>query len=230
MTPGEGEQPTAIRTESQIEIDRRTVEALRRGDEAAFQSLVSQYHPLMVRVALIYLPDLSTAEDVAQEAWMGVLQGIDRFEGRSSLKTWIFRILTNRAKTRRDRESRSIPFSDLEGMEDPEDEPAELPARFRPLDAPQYPGGWADPPRPWEAAPEDRVLQKEILQCMGRALETLPASQRSVILMRDVQGWSSEEVCNILELSETNQRVLLHRARSKVRRALEAYFETERES
>jgi RNA polymerase sigma-70 factor (ECF subfamily) len=198
--------------------EQRLVEALRAGDQAAFEQLIRMYHASLLRVARIYVSSRSVAEEVVQETWLGVLNGIGRFEGRSSLKTWIFRILTNTAKTRGVRESRSIPFSAL-------DDPALAgsvvdPTRFLPPDDPVDPGGWAVPPAP---LPEQALLARETLGVIEAAIEALPPAQRAVITLRDVEGWSSEEVRNTLEVSETNQRVLLHRARSKVRSALEEY-------
>ncbi len=196
--------------------------ALRRGDEAAFTDLVEQYHTSLVRLAMLYVHDTSVAEEVAQETWLAVLQGLERFEGRSSLKTWIYTILTNRAKTRSLRENRSLSFSDL-GPASP-DEPIVDPDRFNPPDHPNEPGSWAQKPESWND-PEQRLLSGETLAQVGKAIAGLPDNQRIVISLRDVDGFSSQEVCNILEISETNQRVLLHRARSKVRRALERYFQ-----
>ena len=198
--------------------------ALRAGDEDAFARLIQAYHPAMVRLAMNYVPTRAVAEEVAQEAWLGVLQGLDRFEGRSSLKTWIFRILMNRAMTRGRQERRTIPFSAVFDPRTEPGEPAVDPDRFQAAGG-TAPGAWADPPRPWEGSPEDRLLARETLQQVGRAIEALPASQREVIILRDVLGWTSAEARNVLEITETNQRVLLHRARSKVRRALEQYFD-----
>ena len=201
-----------------MDDERQLVAALRSGDEAAFRDLINRYHASLVRVARMYVPTRALAEEVAQETWLAVLQGIDRFEGRSSLKTWIFRILTNRAKTRGMREGRSLPFSSLE-----RDEPAVDPSRFRdPEDG--WPGHWSAPPREF---PEERLLAAETRQVIQDALDKLPETQRTVITLRDVDGWSADEVCNALTLSETNQRVLLHRARSTVRAALERYLETD---
>jgi RNA polymerase sigma-70 factor, ECF subfamily len=196
------------------------VEALRRGDEAAFMSLVEELTPSMLRVARLYVPTQAIAEDVVQDAWLGVLRGIDRFEGRSALKTWIFRILTNTAKTRGIREGRSVPFSSLAG--DEPDGPVVDPDRFLGDDT-RFPGHWAAPPRAWEG--EDRLLAQETLDLIDREIAKLPPAQAVVITMRDVEGFDAEEVRNALDISETNQRVLLHRARSKVRRALEEYME-----
>jgi RNA polymerase sigma-70 factor, ECF subfamily len=196
------------------------VDALRAGDEEAFTELVREYQPSLVRVARIYVPTQAAAEEVAQETWLAVLNGLDRFEGRSSLRTWIFRILTNIAKTRGQRDGRTLPFSALQ-------EPGRVPEaavdadRFLDPEHPRWPGHWAARPEPW---PEDALLSAETQAVIAEAIEALPATQRAVISLRDLEGWSSEEVRNALELSETNQRVLLHRARSKVRRALETYF------
>ena len=166
----------------------------------------------MLRVARMYVGSRAVAEEVVQEAWVAVLNGIGRFEGRSSLKTWIFRILTNIAKTRGQREGRSIPFSSLA----PDDEHAVDPDRFA------EDGAWASPPRSF--GPEERLLSDETMAVVEAAIAKLPASQAIVISMRDVDGFSAEEACNALDISETNQRVLLHRARSKVRQALEDYL------
>jgi RNA polymerase sigma-70 factor (ECF subfamily) len=191
---------------------------LRAGDEAAFMELVDRYGPLMLRIALSHVPSRAVAEEVVQEAWLGVLQGLDRFEGRSSLKTWILRIVANRARTRGERERRSVPLSALESP----DEPAVDPARFRPESDPRYPGGWATPPQSW---PEEQLLAGETLEMIREAIATLPPRQQEVILLRDVAGWDPEDVSSALELTDGNQRVLLHRARSKVRNELERYFE-----
>ena len=203
--------------------DEQILQALKRGDERAFRALVEQHQSLMLRVARRYVRTPSAAEEVVQETWLGVLRGLDRFEGRASLKTWIFRILTNRALSRADRDGRVVPFSSLAGDGD---EPAVDPDRFRP-EGDQYPGGWKTFPAGWDALPEERLLARETLGLVGEAIAALPERQHLVILMRDVEGWSAEEVCQALAISEANQRVLLHRARSKVRRCLEAYLEPE---
>jgi RNA polymerase sigma-70 factor (ECF subfamily) len=201
--------------------DARLVEGLRAGDEAAFAEVMREYGASMLRVAQMFVSSRAVAEEVVQEAWLGVLKGIGRFEGRSSLKTWLFRIVANTAKTRAVRESRSIPFSSL--GDDAEGEPAVDPDRF--LGAGErFPGHWAVPPQSWAGLPEDRLVAGETMEVIEREIERLPPAQRAVITMRDVQGFSSEEVCNALDLTETNQRVLLHRARSKVRGALEEYL------
>ncbi len=199
-----------------VQDETELIAALRAGDESAFRALIEMYHAMLVRVARMYVPTQAIAEDVAQETWLAVLEGLDRFEGRSSLKTWIFRILTNRAKTRGIREGRSLPFSSLEPAG-----PAVEADRFHDGNH-NWPGHWAALPR---AFPEERLLTAETRGVIERAIAALPPTQRAVISLRDVEGWSADEVCNALTLTETNQRVLLHRARSAVRTALERYFE-----
>jgi RNA polymerase sigma-70 factor, ECF subfamily len=199
--------------------DSRLVEALRDRDERAFEQLTREYNASLLRVAQIYVTSRAVAEEVVQETWLGVLKGIERFEARSSLKTWIFRILTNIAKTRAQREGRTLPFSALE-RPGAVPEPAVDPERFLPPEHERWPGHWSAKPEPW---PEDRLLAAEARTVVEEAIEGLPPAQRAVISLRDIEGWSSEETCNALGVTETNQRVLLHRARSKVRRALENY-------
>jgi RNA polymerase sigma-70 factor (ECF subfamily) len=201
--------------------EAQVLEALRAGDEDAFRALVREYTPSLVRVARIYVSTQAAAEEVAQETWLGVLNGLPRFEGRSSLRTWIFRILTNIAKTRAKRDGRTLPFSALS-------EPGRVPEaavdadRFLDPEHPRWPGHWALKPEAW---PEDALVAGETREKLAEAIEALPAAQRAVISLHDIEGWSSEEVRNVLDLSETNQRVLLHRARSKVRSALESYLD-----
>ena len=208
--------------------DLALVAALRGGDETAFMMLVERYQPAMLRIARMYVSTNAVAEDVVQDAWVGVLKGLDGFEGRSSLRTWIFRILVNTAKTRGQREARSLPFSSVWAA-DPDGESSVDSDRFLPLGHPFSPGAWAEPPVEWESTPEERLLSKEVLTEVSRAIEALPPNQREVIRLRDVLGWPSSEVRNALDISETNQRVLLHRARTKVRRALESYLRPEKE-
>jgi RNA polymerase sigma-70 factor, ECF subfamily len=199
--------------------EMRLVEGLRTGSEAAFLELMRMYGASLLRVAQLYVRSRAVAEEVVQETWLAVLKGIGRFEGRSSLKTWLFRILTNNAKTRGEREGRSIPFSALAGADD---EGASVdPERFLGPEE-RFPGHWAAPPSSWQ--PEDRLLAGETLDVVRAAIDGLPPAQAIVITMRDVEGFSSEEVRNALDISETNQRVLLHRARTKVRQALEDYL------
>src|ERR671937_221103 len=206
---------------AQALAEEKLLESLRAGDEEAFRRLVREYQPSLVRVARIYVPTQAAAEDVAAETWLGVLTGLDRFEGRSSLRTWIFRILTNIAKTRAVRDGRTLPFSALQ-------DPGRVPEaavdadRFLDPEHPRWPGHWSVKREAW---PEGALLAAEPRERLAGAMEALPATQRAVISLRDIEGWSSEEVRNALDLSETNQRVLLHRARSKVRAALEKYVQ-----
>ena len=200
-----------------MEDDGALIDALRRGEEKAFESLVGRYHPALLRLAMSYVATREQAEDAVAETWLGVLNGIDRFEGRSSLKTWVFRILVNRAKTKGVREQRSVPFSSLEGDGEQSD-PSVDPARFAPA------GNWAAPPQSWEGLPEDRLLSAETRAVVDDAIARLPDMQRAVITLRDVQGFTAQEASDVLGLTEINQRVLLHRARSKVRARLEEYL------
>jgi RNA polymerase sigma-70 factor, ECF subfamily len=200
--------------------DAQLVAALRAGDEEAFRALVRDWHSSLLRVAQIFVPTRALGEEVVQDTWLRVLGALDRFEGRSSLKTWVFRILVNTAKTRAQREGRVIPFSSLH---DPSRVPeaAVEPERFLPDGHERFPGGWSAPPRP---LPEENLIAAETRREIATAIDALPANQRAVISLRDVEGWSSDEVRNALDISEVNQRVLLHRARAKVRSALEDYL------
>jgi RNA polymerase sigma-70 factor (ECF subfamily) len=195
---------------------------LRAGDEQAFEALVDSYHGTMIAVALNYVKTRDVAEEVVQDAWVGVLNGLDRFEGRSSLKTWIMRVLVNTALTRGGREARSVPFSSLAPAD--RDEPAVDPERFRPPGE-AFAGHWNGYPSDWTSLPEAGLLGRETLDVARRAIAELPDSQRTVIAMRDIAGCSADEVCDALDLSAGNQRVILHRARSRVRAALERHLD-----
>lgn len=214
MTPaGVGAQAPEFADEAEL------VARLRAGDERAFAGLVERYHATMIAVAHTYVRTRASAEEVVQDAWLGVLNGLDRFEGRSSLKTWIMRILVKTALTRGAREARVVPFSSLA-----RGEPAVSPERFRGAND-AFPGHWTRYPRDWQSMPEDVLLGHETLDQALEAIDGLPEAQRLVITLRDVHGWTADEVCNALELSNGNQRVLLHRARSRVRTALERHFD-----
>jgi len=202
------------------------VTRLRNRDEASFMEIVERYHGSLVRMALSFVDSKAIAEEVAQETWLAVLQGIDGFEGRCSLKTWIFQILINRAKTRGVREARSVSFSSLNGANSEESDSAVEPSRFLPLDDPQHPGSWASQPQQWDMTPEQLLLSQECWTHIERAIADLPDLQREVITLRDMQGWNNEEIGALLGISESNCRVLLHRARSRVREALEDYMAT----
>lgn len=199
--------------------DLALVERLRARDERAFSDLIDRYHGKLLRLALVFVSSRAVAEEVVQETWVGVLDGLARFEGRSTVETWIFHILTNRAKTRGFREHRTVPFSALSNPEE-DHEAAVDAARFQPN------GMWGIPPRRWEDdTPENLFMIQEAFQRLEGAIAELPANQRAVVTLRDVDGLDSDAVCNVLGISETNQRVLLHRARSKLRAALEEYVE-----
>ena len=209
---------TPVRTGARSD-DEELVGGLRRGDERAFGELLDRYYRPMLRLAQSFVRDRAVAEEVVQDTWVAVLEGIDRFEGRSSLKTWLYRILSNQAKSRGERERRSIPESALAESAGGE---AEVPEhRFRPLDDPERPGAWALPPLAW---PHERLLARESINAVRDAIQRLPLAQQLVVGLRDIDGWSAEEVCDALEISSGNQRVLLHRARAKLRNELEGYF------
>src|SRR5229473_3017595 len=199
------------------------IERLRSGDEATFVCLVNTYSASLKRLAMAFVSSDAVAEEVVQETWLAVLTGIGRFEGRSSVKTWIFKILTNRAKTRAIRERRTINFSELEDPSEP-GHAAVDPARFLAASHPTWPGHWASPLETWSASAEDAVVSRETMRVLQRGLDRLPPAQRIVVALRDVHGWPAVEVCEVLGLSEANQRVLLHRGRSRLRGALEVYF------
>ena len=200
---------------------------LRQRDEMAFTQLVEQFHTSLMRLARLFVQEVTVAEELAQEIWLAVLQGLDGFEGRSNLKTWIFTILTNKAKTRSRRENRSLVFSDLE---ESSDSATVNPDRFNDPSAEKWANHWivGAEPTSWAGIPEAVILSDETLDLIRQPIDELPESQRAVITLRDVEELSSQEICNILGISETNQRVLLHRARAKVRQALEDYLKPER--
>ena len=200
--------------------DGSVIEALRRGDEGAFARLVDDYHASLSRVARLYITNRAVADEMVQDTWLGVIRGIWAFQGRSSLKTWIFRILINRAKTRAAREGRIVPFARFDVELEPV-EPAVTPDRFQAADHPTEPGRWMNPP----PDPERRLLAWEAREQLRSAIEALPEHQRLALILRDVEGCSTQDVCNVLGVQETNARVLLHRARAKVRSALEPYLQ-----
>lgn len=202
------------------DTDIALIERLRAGDETAFMMLVEQHQAAMLRVARMYVSSRAVAEDVVQEAWVGIVKGLSRFEGRSSLRTWMYRIVANIAKTRGRAEGRSVPFSSLAS----DDADTGVDPTWFQDSTEQFPGGWRSPPADWSGVPEDRLLGSETMRRIGEAIGSLPAMQAEVIRLRDVLGWSAEEVRDALDLSEVNQRVLLHRARSRVRRDLDAYL------
>jgi RNA polymerase sigma-70 factor (ECF subfamily) len=192
-----------------VDGEAELISRLRAGDEAAFTELVARYHPSLLRLAMTFVPSAAVAQEVVQDTWIGVLRGIDRFEGRSSFKTWLFRILSNRARTAGVRERRTRP-------PDLGDEPAVHPRRFT------RDGHWAEPPVPWDDSVDDRLVAAALSGRIEAALAALPDTQRQVVTMRDLEGLPSADVCAVLDITEGNQRVLLHRGRSRLRAALEA--------
>jgi len=206
--------------------DRVLVPALRQGDEAAFAWLLDRYSAPLRRLARTYVSNDAAADEAVQDTWLAVITGVDRFEQRSSLKTWLYGILVNVARSKGVKEHRTVPFASLRDELEP-GAPSVDPDRFRGA-GDRWPGHWANPPVPWDELPEDSLVGDETLAVIGAAIETLPPNQRTVITLRDVEGWAAGDVCNALDISETNQRVLLHRARSKVRRALEIHLEEAR--
>jgi RNA polymerase sigma-70 factor (ECF subfamily) len=204
-----------------VDRDAPLLAALRAGDEDAFATLVTRYHASLKRVARAYVSTDAVAEEVVQETWLAAIAALDRFEQRATLKTWLFHILTNQAKTRGIRERRTVPFASLARADS--EEPAVSPDRFQ-REGDAWPGHWAMPPRPWED-PERRLASLEAREYLRAAITALPATQQAVLTLRDVEGLEAEEVCELLDLSAGNQRVILHRARARVRAGLERYFE-----
>jgi RNA polymerase sigma-70 factor (ECF subfamily) len=202
-------------------LDEDVVAGLRAGDERTFRELFDRSYPMMKRVARAYVASDAVAEEIVQDTWMAIVTGIERFEGRSALGTWMFSILTNQAKTQSAREGRAVPFSSVAPAY--VEEPAVDPDRFQ-KDDEAWPGHWATPPRPWQK-PERRLLSLEAREQLKDALARLPERQRLIVVLRDVEGLSAEDVCQLLELSQENQRVLLHRGRSRLRAFLEEYLD-----
>ena len=212
--------------EDRVSLEESDVlDALRRGDEDAFARLVREHHASLRRVARLYVANAAIADEVVQDTWLGVIRGLWAFESRSSLKTWIFRILVNRARTRAVRERRSAPFSTLptDGGADSEP-PSSLDPSVSGDDFPTV-GDWPGPSLDPDSSPERSLLTKELREQLRTVIDALPSNLRIVVWLRDVEGWSSDEVCNALAIHETNQRVLLHRARSRLRAALQPYLE-----
>ncbi len=208
--------PPSSATPSGSDDEEALLEALGRGEEAAFATLVERYLPRLRRVVRAYVSSDALADEVVQDTWLGVLTGLERFERRASLRTWVYRIAINRAKSKAQSEGRSLPFSAID------DAPTVDPGRFQHAQG-RWPDHWATPPRPWED-PERRLLALEGRERLRGALDLLPEGQRVVVSLRDVDGFSSEEVCDLLDISEGNQRVLLHRGRARMRRELEGYL------
>jgi RNA polymerase sigma-70 factor, ECF subfamily len=199
----------------EAEADAALLARLHGGDRAAFAALVGRHAGSLLRVAQSLVRDRAVAEEVVQETWLGALTGLDAFEGRSSLRTWLFKILVNKARTRFLREGRTVPFSALARPGD-DDPGAVAPGHFDENDA------WRLPPSTWtEEDPERLAMGAETRAAIETAIQELPDAQRAVMTLRDIEGLETEEICNLLAITVTNQRVLLHRARAKVRQALE---------
>jgi RNA polymerase sigma-70 factor (ECF subfamily) len=200
--------------------DQELVMALRAGDESAFREVVTGYHGAMMRLASFHVSTRSVAEEVVQETWLAVVKGLDGFEGRSSFKTWVFTILANRARSRGTRERRTVPFSSLESDEHTLGVPGD---RFQPPSN-RWAGHWSNPPDPWTDVAADRLEGEETRALIFDAIRSLPPQQQEVMALRDVEGWDAQAVCDLLAISDGNQRVLLHRARGKVRSILEQHL------
>lgn len=205
------------------EDDRVLISRLRRGEEAAFDSLVAKHHSALIRIAMGFVADREAAEEVAQDTWMTVIQSLDLFEERSSLRSWIFGILIHKAKDRGVREKRHLTFSVLESIDDEREEAVD-PARFH--QSGERAGHWAFPPQPWDdQTPEKLLASKQAVAAMRRAIDGLPPTLRTVLILRDMEGMESADVCAMLQITETNLYVRLHRARERVRQAVETYLE-----
>jgi RNA polymerase sigma-70 factor (ECF subfamily) len=198
--------------------EARLVAALRQGDEHAFASVVDRFHPALIRYAVAHVSDRSVAEEIVQETWLALVRGVERFEGRSSLKTWLFRVLTYQARQRvvHDHGRRAATFSDL-------DEPSVNPSRFTPRDH-RFPGHWIDDLPSFDDTPEEFFLRQETMSHVRELIAQLPARQRVVLVLRDVEGLSAEDACHVLEMNDGTMRVLLHRARARIRQGIETYL------
>lgn len=206
--------------------EQQLIVRLRKGDEGAFDELVNKHHSALIRMAMGHVADRDVAEEVVQDTWMAVIESLDRFEGRSSLRTWIFGILIHKAKDRGVREKRHTTFSALESYDDDHDEAVD-PARFQ--QSGEWAGHWAFPPQPWDdQTPEKLLANQQAVNAMQRAIDELPPTLKDVLILRDVEGVESREVCELLKITETNLYVRLHRARERVRQAVETYLEGDR--
>jgi RNA polymerase sigma-70 factor (ECF subfamily) len=223
MPEEEGPRAAARGAGAPSDPDAALLNRLRQGDEDAFRALVEEHGPFLMRLVMTHVPSRAIAEEVVQDTWLAALEGLDRFEGRSMLRTWLASIALNKARTRGTREGRILPFALLRRRYEEGGGPAVDPERFQGRRG-ERPGWWARPPLAWED-PERQLEANETRDAMLKAIRDLPPRQREVITLHDISGWDAEEVRNALDLSETNQRVLLHRARSKVRAALEEHLE-----
>lgn len=209
-------QSVAVRGDRQDGL----VERLRDGDEDAFSELVEQYHPALTRFAGVFLDDESAIEEIVQETWLAFVDGLERFEGRASIKSWLFGILANQAKKRANKDNRTKTWTSLFDDSSLADEYSRDDDRF------DASGRWVEGPSRWELDPETQMMKQQLLEVIRDAIEQLPASQKAVVTLRDVEGLSAEQACEILEITDGNQRVLLHRGRVKVRDAVSEYLKT----
>lgn len=222
QTPSVNRKTRSAETPGFMETEDRLIARLRHGDEGAFDGLVNQHHASLIRVALGYVADREVAEEVVQDTWMTVIERLETFEGRSSLRTWIFGILIHKAKDRGVREKRHTTFSALESCDDDHEEAVD-PARFQ--QSGEWAGHWTFPPQPWDdRTPETLLASKQATDCMQRAISDLPSTLREALIMRDVEGIESTEICELLNITETNLYVRLHRARERVRQTVETYL------
>lgn len=218
-----GALPNGFAGSSLSQEDQSLIVRLRKGEEGAFDDLVDTHHGALIRMALGHVADREVAEEVVQDTWMAVIQGLSRFEGRSSLRTWIFGILIHKAKDRGVREKRHTSFSDFESHDDDHDEAID-PSRFH--QSGEWAGHWAVPPQPWdEQTPEALLASRQAVAAMQQAIEALPRTLKDVLILRDIEGVEAKEACELLKITETNLYVRLHRARERVRRAVEIYLE-----
>ena len=216
-------EPQAVKQSGLTKAEDQLIARLKRGDEGAFDELVTQHHSALIRMAMGYVADREVAEEVVQDTWMAVINSLDQFEGRSSLRTWICGILIHKAKDRGVREKRHTTFSAFASCDDDHEEAVD-PSRFQ--QSGEWAGHWAFPPQPWDdQTPEKLLANQQAVNAMQRAIEVLPATLKEVLLLRDVEGVDAKEVCELLKITETNLYVRLHRARERVRVAVETYLE-----
>jgi RNA polymerase sigma-70 factor, ECF subfamily len=220
LSPDGRSLPTRI---ASTHVEGHLIARLRRGDEGAFDELINKHHGALIRMAMGYVADREVAEEVVQDTWMAVIEGLGRFEGRSSLRTWVFGIMLHKAKDRGAREKRHVIFSSFECVDDEGNEVIDL-SRFHQFG--EWAGHWAFPPQPWDdQTPEKLLASQQAVNAMNKAIAALPRTLKDVLILRDVEGVDAKEVCDILKITETNLYVRLHRAREWVRQAVEAYME-----
>ena len=222
-SPSISQWSTALKSPGLTRTEDTLLARLRHGDEWAFDELVNQHHSALIRIAMGYVADREVAEEVVQDTWMAVIDGLNRFEGRSSLRTWVCGILIHKAKDRGVREKRHTTFSDFESHDDDQDEAFD-PSRFH--QSGEWAGHWAFPPQPWDDQTPERLLaSRQAVQAMQHAIDALPTTLKDVLILRDMEGVEAKEVCELLKITETNLYVRLHRARERVRAAVERTLE-----